>query len=661
MELCNILNGREDWQEETFERIKRNLVSYHWNPQFKNASDHPIVTIYSEPQIGKTTLILTMIGLKEDQIQNVYDTLRGGIQKGNSSTATATIYQKSANDCYGFSATSIEDVADFKEQIEYCEEIEVQHKIEEIRKSVENDQADEGEIQHIYIPAKYFKDEEEAEALTIIDMPGVRSRNNKEEAHVKKLMAKYIPLASVCIMACNAMQFVGMQSEKLPNQVNWKMRDDKFIIVTTKSYIADTTKSYFKQDRSQRKQTFYDYIKESTEQLFKDGQFLPQNSKMEIYPLDLGESFHKLCENEIKDKEDVEELKEARNRLLRELRASILNHKGNKLKAAVKELRESVSQYGKEEENKICREIQRLENIIRYEGDYVENLEKFLKEIRAKQEYENVDQGEDVLANVIDQIEAIDLKSICDIFWNDMSSGREDKNNSVKIKNKNIENIRKELIYQLNVEIDIQTDNKKKIINYLEDVYFEIRKKNFSEEIRKIQEYMFLKVQDEVGIIFGKKLLRSLKINAFQWDFMVKNLEEDLEKELGKLKKKLEHVINKIQQEKSNEITATNYRIEKWNWQIEQSRKEIEEKINEKQNLEDNRKKLASIRKSNMNTIDMYKKTANATFREYRDKVVNKINDLSVQADEKMGYVMLLGLLDKDYSMIIGGIDDEGN
>lgn len=661
MELCNILNGREDWQEETFERIKRKLVSYHWNPQFKDTSDHPIVTIYSEPQIGKTTLILTMIGLKEDQIQNVYDTLRGGVQKGNSSTATATIYQKSANDCYGFSATSIEDVDDFKEQIEYCEETEVQHKIEETRKSVENDQADEGKIQHIYIPAKCFKDEEETEALTIIDMPGVRSRNNKEEAHVMKLMAKYIPIASVCIMACNAMQFVSMQSEELPSQIKWKMRDDKFIIVTTKSYIADTTKSYFKQDRSQRKQTFYDYIKESTDQLFKDGQFLPQNSKMEIYPLDLGESFHKLCENEIKDKEDVEELKEARNRLLQELRTSILKHKGNKLKAAVKELKESVSQYGKEEEDKICREIQQLENIIEYEGAYVGNLEKFLKKNRAEQECEDVDPGADVLANVIDQIEAIDLKSICDIFWNDMRSDKEDKNNSVKIKNKNIDNKRKELIDKLNEGIDTQTDDKKKIIDHLEDAYVEIRKCNFNEQIRKIQECMFGNVQDEVGVIFEKKLLRSLKINAFQWDFMVNNLEEDLETELGKLKKKLEDVINKIQQEKSDEITATNYRIEKWNWQIEQSRKKIEEKKNEKQNLEDKRKELASIRKLNMNTIDMYKKTANATFREYRKKVVDKINDPSAKEDEKMGYVILLGILDKDYTMIIGGIDGEGN
>ena len=664
MGLCNILEEREIWQERTFERIKSKLVSVSWNPQFKNAGDHPIVTIYSEPQIGKTTLILTMIGLKEDQIQNVYDTLRGDVKKGNSSTATATIYQKSENDFYGFSSTSIEDVDDSKEQIEYCEETEVKDKIGKIRDCVENDQADEGKIQYIYIPAKYFKDEKEAEAFSIIDMPGVRSRNVKEEAHVKKLMEKYIPISSVCIMACNAMQFVGMQSEELPKQINWKMRDDKFIIVTTKSYIADTTKSYFKQDRSQRKQKFYDYIKESTDQLFKDGQFLPQNSKMEIYPLDIGDSFQKLCKEEIKDKEDVEELKDARDRLLQELRTSISNHKGNKLKAAVKELRESVSQYGKEEEDKICKKIQRLENKtksrengIRMRKEILEELE----EIRDEQKCEDVNLESKALRKKINRIKMVDFKNICDSFWNDKGGSKGVVNNSVKIKVNNIEDKKRELINNLNNEIDTLYTQTKKVINDLEDAKVKIRKDNFNEKNRVIRDKMFHSIQYEMDELFKKKSLRfSLKINVSQWNSLIKRLSDVLTEELINLKKDLKNTIDRIQKEQRDEIDKTNRFIKRLKSQIEKFEKEKERMNEKKKELEDKLKKLSSIRESNLKIVNMYKKTAGATFREYRNEVVDKINDPSAKADEKMGYVLLLGIIDKDYSMIIGGIDGAG-
>ena len=46
----------------------------------------------------------------------------------------------------------------------------------------------------------------------------------------------------------------------------------------------------------------------------------------------------------------------------------------------------------------------------------------------------------------------VDFKNICDSFWNDIGGSKGGGNNSVKIKVKNIEDIKRELINNLNNE-----------------------------------------------------------------------------------------------------------------------------------------------------------------------------------------------------------------
>lgn len=662
MVLCDIMNERERWQEETFERIKRRLVSYSDDPQFQNAGNHPIVTVYSEPQIGKTTLILTMLGLKENRFQEVYDTLRGGVQKGNSSTATATIYRKSENNNYGFSQTSIEDVDSFDQNIEYCEEKDVRQKIKEIRERVEKNQADEGVIQHIYIPADCFEDEEDIETFSIIDMPGVGSRNGKENPHVKKLVSKYIPIASVCIMAYNAMQFASMGSEILPEHVNWKMRDDKFIIITTKSYIAATTKSYFKQDRSQRTEDFYDHITRETDHLFKNGKFLSENSKMAIYPLDMGESFNNLCKSELENKQDVDEVIQVRKRLIQELRKSISSHKGNKLQSAINELKESVSQYGKKEEEDITKQINQVKDEIEGNEKVIEKKEKYLPSLEEDEGCNADDPGVDELQDKIKRIEISGLKTECEIFWEEIG-GNSTTKSYVKIKRKDVEAQKKTLITNLNEIAVNQVNMITKIIRELEENE-ELRKYDFEDRIKNKREDLLCEIQTEVEAIFKQSIFKEifggkLKVNVSQVEYMAERLERDLQINWKMFKDDLSKAIGKIRQQKEEDIRGHGDLVKKVKRKKESLEKENKQKKIQKEQLEEKLEELRSIRKTNTKTVEMYKETARKTFQEYRDEIINKINNPQVNADEKMSYLIFLGILDKDYSMIIGGIGDE--
>ncbi|RIO19453.1 hypothetical protein BUZ83_12350, partial [Staphylococcus saprophyticus] len=52
------------------------------------------VGVYGPTQVGKTTFILTFIGIKDEYMKSLTNALRGKQGYGKSSTVTATLYQR---------------------------------------------------------------------------------------------------------------------------------------------------------------------------------------------------------------------------------------------------------------------------------------------------------------------------------------------------------------------------------------------------------------------------------------------------------------------------------------------------------------------------------------------------------------------------------------
>ena len=96
MEWSHFFLNKVDWQRKTFEMIKKDLISARDNHfvKYDCAEENHLVMIYGKSQVGKTTLILNMIGIKTECFFEVYETLRAGVPRGNSSTSTAIIYTK---------------------------------------------------------------------------------------------------------------------------------------------------------------------------------------------------------------------------------------------------------------------------------------------------------------------------------------------------------------------------------------------------------------------------------------------------------------------------------------------------------------------------------------------------------------------------------------
>lgn len=338
-----IFRDRDKWKRDTFELIKRNLlyIKDSRTIQYRQTSSTHLVCVYGKSQVGKTTLILNMIGLKDDKKSEVAEVLRGGIPRGNSSTSTAIIYSQSDNDQYGLLVETTKG-GNVNLGVEYFSSEALCRKLQSIRDAVEQNLLSNEEIMHIFIPKKFFSDTVSTNKISILDLPGVESRNIKEKSHVESLMARYIPISSVCIIACPADTIQSLETLELPNDIKWNLLSDKFVIVTTKSYSRGNIKDFFQTPRCNRPKDFISYIEET---------YLSEVSKIpgicnstQIFPIEIGDSFDKLLSEELTNEEDQNEVIRVRNIILDRLRQFVVEHKGENLLSAIRELKILVEQ-----------------------------------------------------------------------------------------------------------------------------------------------------------------------------------------------------------------------------------------------------------------------------------------------------------------------------
>lgn len=106
-----LFQQKDLWQENAFNKIKESLLSVRDNPllRYDTMRKKYLVVIYGKSQIGKSTLILNMIGIRDKCFPLVYKTLRAKVPKGNSSTSTAIIYSKSDTEDYGLAVAPLMD------------------------------------------------------------------------------------------------------------------------------------------------------------------------------------------------------------------------------------------------------------------------------------------------------------------------------------------------------------------------------------------------------------------------------------------------------------------------------------------------------------------------------------------------------------------------
>lgn len=658
MEWNQLFLKKEDWQRKTFEMIKRDLISAKDNRfvRYDNTEENHLVMIYGKSQVGKTTLILNMIGLKSDCFSEVYETLRAGVPRGNSSTSTAIIYAKSVNEQYGCALSSINALSS-KDTQYYDKKGMISH-LEKIRQQVESNRVPPNSILFIYIPKDYFIQDSTADSISIMDMPGIESRNHKEDIHVQNLMTKYIPISSVCIIACRSNEIQSLESLVLPNHLEWKRMEHRFILVITHAYNDGTTKKYFKTSPSQRNNKFYDYVVDAYTQEIR--KILGAKNQTEVYPVDVGDTLTRLCNEEIKRDSDRKEIIETKDRVLSNLRKSIIGHKGERLKSALMDLDVIIKHYGEDEIKRIDEEISVLCSKIDNKNNLINRTDHDIDKLSGE------GSEQDELLSEIKELEKVSgqFNSLLYSCVSDLSSQTKQyilehslfksKGNDDYLKDKEhsvLSFIRATV--STSVEAYIQKLNK---LNWQAEIDIILN----SAQIETEADSFILEEQD--SIYPSKKGIFSKKEKVFldSVEAICVSIQGSINKHLNSYVNDCVSEIGKHISEKRQQINRINSSIKQKQGRMQNYRLEIKSLEKQIEELRSSKDAIEQKKAQDQKTLATYLQYAERAYIEQRTNVIQQINE-SKSADDKLLLILFLGVLDKDYQKVTGGIHENGN
>ena len=349
---------RIEWQNATVTAMQKKLFSRPSGRYSVSQFDSSLVVVYGDTQTGKTSLILQIMGVLPKYQREVYRVLRAGQKYGNSSTVTAIFYHVSDTDSYGISVS--ERISDNLVSNMTGEEMIL--RLAEIRKEIETGKKGY-QLLHIFIPFRYFNsDVLDHESFSIMDLPGINSKNSAEQGHVDLVVARYMALATARIIVTKGDSIQNLERMNVPENVDWSAFPNRYFIVVTMAFSQGSVKKYFNTPKSDRKITFIQYLENSYAPIYD----IISSKAIEWYPVDVGESFRNLVRDY---SADAEEIIDAQDYYIRQIRKAIINRKGNGLSNIIHDL------------NTFSRDYYSV-NIRRIS----ENIDHFEKDIKVKEE-----------------------------------------------------------------------------------------------------------------------------------------------------------------------------------------------------------------------------------------------------------------------------------
>jgi GTPase SAR1 family protein len=322
------------------------------------------IAVYGPTQVGKTTVILSLLGLKQEMLGQLSKWLRGKRKLGESSTVTVMRYERSKDYYFhvrlpnGDAKTNLTG-----EQLEAA--------LQSVRSNVETQHSYSVEPVVIEIPSDYF--EARKVNMNIVDLPGVESAELKEVEHVKQCIKHWLPLSEVCLLVDDATQLTAFTQYTIKDIQNWFEQLPNFRVIPTRALSLDSIrKDIDKNMITTAKDLVADYAKVLNRVLK-----MQLDLAKTIYPIDVGNSW-----NVIREKEPVlyEKMKEIMEEILHNLQNDLENLDVNELsfsrltklyKEAVEESKQELEENEKSLE-KYKQVIKRQDFIIKQESKEAE-------------------------------------------------------------------------------------------------------------------------------------------------------------------------------------------------------------------------------------------------------------------------------------------------
>ena len=211
----------------------------------------PVVAFYGPSQVGKTTIILRLLGLREDAHSAAERVLRGERKQGRSATVTALRYglARSQPDKWEIPVLSLVN-GKIVEQTRVCDAETARGLIKELRKfltdAVRGRHLPENPL-WVGVPRMLLAPDADPEAVPVmVDLPGEGSGDAAERHHVPELVRKWLAIASsvVVVLKLNTMgEFAKLRFGSAEDRDNqWMYWPGDTALVMTRAVTEGTVK-----------------------------------------------------------------------------------------------------------------------------------------------------------------------------------------------------------------------------------------------------------------------------------------------------------------------------------------------------------------------------------------------------------------------------------
>lgn len=251
----------------------------------KGQQEEAYVVVFGNTQVGKTTLLLDLMGVEPASLERVSRVLRGGRAQGKSATATTMEYRRSADQRWGLRTSDV--VIRW-----FDDDQDITEALGQLRAEMEARQLGGHEPCIVYIPLDCFTLQAGQPAVRMLDLPGDKPANSTEQEHVQEMARKYVPLADLILLVGRGddLSFLQPGGLTLPGIEDWQTVPGRFRIVTTYSFTAQSVRTLIRQHEGPANAS--SYRERLIEQIEKFGPLGDEAKRPEHYfPLEFGISW----------------------------------------------------------------------------------------------------------------------------------------------------------------------------------------------------------------------------------------------------------------------------------------------------------------------------------------------------------------------------------
>jgi len=248
-----------------------------------------IISVYGPTQVGKTTLILSLLGIKEQYLEEISEFLRGKRDTGESATVTVTKYQISPTEHY------IIKLPNQKEKVIHTPG-QLEEQMAQLRHQVETGTIQSVEPVAIAIPKSKFK--EQVITIELIDLPGIESAEKKELKHVERCVKYWIPNSHVCLIVNGAGDLTFLRDIKMPQLMHWYDYPENYFVVLTRAFSPESVQRRINKDQIKNANEVMGYYNKEIQDIIK-------RQPGSIYPVEIGRSLKRLTQTERSIADDI--------------------------------------------------------------------------------------------------------------------------------------------------------------------------------------------------------------------------------------------------------------------------------------------------------------------------------------------------------------------